>query len=1017
MALNEIELLNKCLKGDTKAFEAIVADYQDLVCAITYSGVADIHRSEELAQQTFINAWNKLSQLKDLSKFRPWLCSIARNLVKSFIRTKKRDIIAKAKPMENINDTAAEQSDPLESAIKKEHQQLVNDAIEQIPDQYRETVVLYYRKHLTVKQIAEMLDLSEDVTYKRLQRGRKMIKAQLDSIFEKTLSGTGPKKAFTASVMASVAGIALKGTAAAAAGTAATTTGGTTATAATITTVMSGVTAKIITAAAVVITAAAVTVYSYNVSKQQPKNEPQEPVAKVTQNNNSGVVENSQVADTAGKISGQDSSTVNQSNPVNTESQAVSNKSALRSTRHPDWPTLQEKVQNYYMRNGGNQMWIRLPRHFRDENNKEILIDNGKERIEVNKDKKNIRYSDTLNAGDKPIRHYGSTLAGMDQVQIAYVFGRSGNPVADSQYNENYTVEEIGQEDDGSLLIFKLKPANNNNDNSEFEAKVYVDAATMLPEKIALIGNDPNSETYGQEEDAFLFDFSAISDSMFEYTVKADEKVLPFKQHPCFRGKVVDVMGEPVSGADVFIHYFPVSGDYLTCKSDPNGNFEIKLPNKPGQNNVFLPVKFWATMADNPDLAGWTLLETEHNLDFQEAGDFIPGYGGDIIQSDSEPSYQQTIVDGVEVKKECISRIQANPVIGNIVLVMEPTGVINGTVTDKNGKAIAGAKLNAGFAAKSKRNGLSFYSNQKGWDFEAVSDANGYYEIRGLPALWKGCDYTFHISAKGFVAEYKRFETKKPLDLKSYNIKLNRQLVTISGILKDDHGVPLAGRTVSYSAAKINASYCSTTTDPNGIFVLQGCPDAAGLTVSASLSSSYPEGNIGATKEKREAFLYYPRVSQKIVHVPGKSEYFVELTAVRPRTKVEVLVTDSAGNPLDEFKVKLDGRLKSEHPEFKGGFISYPWQHMKLEKRTDKNGKITFGNVPDLGEMTIIVSADLSFTRELHALNGKQKEKKRLDKIDRAYSKTYQKMEIPVKLVEGQTDYSVHAVVLTKVCN
>ena len=176
----EIKLLKKCLKGDAKAFEAIVANYQQLVCAITYSGVADIHYSEDLAHQTFINAWTKLSQLKDLSKFRPWLCTIARNHVKSFIRTKKRDIIAKAKPMENINDTAADQSGPLESAINKEHQELVSDAIQHIPEEYREPLVLYYRQQLSVKQIAQALDLSEEVAKKRLQRARKIIKEQLE---------------------------------------------------------------------------------------------------------------------------------------------------------------------------------------------------------------------------------------------------------------------------------------------------------------------------------------------------------------------------------------------------------------------------------------------------------------------------------------------------------------------------------------------------------------------------------------------------------------------------------------------------------------------------------------------------------------------------------------------------------------------------------------------------------------------------------------------------------------------
>jgi len=248
---NEVILLKKCLKGDSRAFEVIVSRYQELVCAITYSGIADVQRSEELAHQTFINAWNKLSQLKDLSKFRPWLCSIARNNIRDFLKKSQRDIIAGAKPMENINDTAADESGPLESAIKKEHEILVSDAIQQVPEQYREPMVLYYRQQQSVKHVALSLDLSEDVVKQRLQRGRKMIREQLSSIVEETLSATGPKKAFTTAVIASIAGMAIKGSGvAAAAGIA--TASSTTGTATGLAAVMSGVTAKIITAVAVV---------------------------------------------------------------------------------------------------------------------------------------------------------------------------------------------------------------------------------------------------------------------------------------------------------------------------------------------------------------------------------------------------------------------------------------------------------------------------------------------------------------------------------------------------------------------------------------------------------------------------------------------------------------------------------------------------------------------------------------------------------------------------------------------
>ncbi|MHC4653728.1 MAG: sigma-70 family RNA polymerase sigma factor [Planctomycetota bacterium] len=246
----EIKLLEKCLKGNSQAFEEIVAKYQELVCAITFSGVTDVQQSEELAHQTFINAWKNLSQLKDLAKFSPWLRTIARNNIRNFFNKNQRDIIAKTKAMENINDTAAADAGPLESAIKKEHEKLVSDAIRRIPEQYREPLVLYYRQQQSVKQVALSLDLSQDVVKQRLQRGRKMIKEQLSSIVEETLSATGPKKAFTTAVIASIAGITVKGTSvAAAAGIAAgmSKTGTTTGVAA----LMSGVTAKIITAAAV----------------------------------------------------------------------------------------------------------------------------------------------------------------------------------------------------------------------------------------------------------------------------------------------------------------------------------------------------------------------------------------------------------------------------------------------------------------------------------------------------------------------------------------------------------------------------------------------------------------------------------------------------------------------------------------------------------------------------------------------------------------------------------------------
>jgi hypothetical protein len=72
---DEIQVLRSCAGGDSAAFEAIVSKYQSLVCAITYSAVGQVDKSEELAQQAFINAWQNLAQLQDLDMFKAGMSS------------------------------------------------------------------------------------------------------------------------------------------------------------------------------------------------------------------------------------------------------------------------------------------------------------------------------------------------------------------------------------------------------------------------------------------------------------------------------------------------------------------------------------------------------------------------------------------------------------------------------------------------------------------------------------------------------------------------------------------------------------------------------------------------------------------------------------------------------------------------------------------------------------------------------------------------------------------------------
>ncbi|MBN1973062.1 MAG: sigma-70 family RNA polymerase sigma factor [Sedimentisphaerales bacterium] len=257
---NEIELLEASIKGNTAAFESVVKKYQSFVCAITYSAIADVEKSEDMAQETFLHAWNNLSKLKDLSKFKSWLITITRNIISDSLRKQKRDLINKAAPIEEIENVHIKQVEPDNQVMTSEQQAVVYDALMQIPEKYREPLVLFYRQGQSVKNIAGQLDLSEELVKQHLSRGRKMLREQVASMVESTISKTGPTKAFTSIVMASIAGLAVKGTATAAA-------------AAGSSVIMSSLSAKIITAAAVIAIGFG-TVITYNhFVKQDDKNE------------------------------------------------------------------------------------------------------------------------------------------------------------------------------------------------------------------------------------------------------------------------------------------------------------------------------------------------------------------------------------------------------------------------------------------------------------------------------------------------------------------------------------------------------------------------------------------------------------------------------------------------------------------------------------------------------------------------------------------------------------------------
>src|ERR1700684_2420036 len=75
---SDAELITASRNGNREAFGQIVRKYQSMISGLIYAACGDLHRSEDIAQETFISAWKSLSGLRDAAKLPGWLCQIAR---------------------------------------------------------------------------------------------------------------------------------------------------------------------------------------------------------------------------------------------------------------------------------------------------------------------------------------------------------------------------------------------------------------------------------------------------------------------------------------------------------------------------------------------------------------------------------------------------------------------------------------------------------------------------------------------------------------------------------------------------------------------------------------------------------------------------------------------------------------------------------------------------------------------------------------------------------------------------
>ena len=204
----DAELWQRVCEGSTAAFEVLVLRHQSLVCAVAYNACGNLALSEDVAQETFWTAWRERTSLKCPDRLRAWLCGIARNIGQNARRRAARPADS-AFPLDGASEMASSEAGPAEAMVSREEADLIWQTLEQVPELYREPLILFYREEKPVAEVAAVLDLSENAVKQRLSRGREMLREGVAELVEGVLRRSRPGRGLTVAVMAGLTAVSV----------------------------------------------------------------------------------------------------------------------------------------------------------------------------------------------------------------------------------------------------------------------------------------------------------------------------------------------------------------------------------------------------------------------------------------------------------------------------------------------------------------------------------------------------------------------------------------------------------------------------------------------------------------------------------------------------------------------------------------------------------------------------------------------------------------------------------------
>ena len=178
-------LVERVQNGDKRAFDLLVKKYQHKVIAVVSRFVRDPDEAMDVAQDAFVKAYRALDKFRGESAFYTWIYRIAVNTAKNYLVSRGRrppdtDVEIGEAEQYGGGEALHEFADPEQELMKDQLEEVVFQALRELPDDLRTAVTLREFDGLSYEEIAEVMDCPVGTVRSRIFRGREAIDKKIE---------------------------------------------------------------------------------------------------------------------------------------------------------------------------------------------------------------------------------------------------------------------------------------------------------------------------------------------------------------------------------------------------------------------------------------------------------------------------------------------------------------------------------------------------------------------------------------------------------------------------------------------------------------------------------------------------------------------------------------------------------------------------------------------------------------------------------------------------------------------